>query len=74
MEQLFLLAPGSPRGAGAPEAAPGRAAADFADPVFTAILLGIERWLLNGASWGSTLLLAYAQQHRDRVSEIVIWR
>ncbi|WP_377273081.1 prolyl aminopeptidase [Peterkaempfera sp. SMS 1(5)a] len=34
--------------------------------------LGIERWLLNGASWGSTLVLAYAQQHPGRVSEVVI--
>ncbi|MEV7023404.1 prolyl aminopeptidase [Kitasatospora sp. NPDC093558] len=34
--------------------------------------LGIERWLLNGASWGSTLLLAYAQQHPERVTQIVI--
>ncbi|MFJ9517890.1 prolyl aminopeptidase [Kitasatospora sp. NPDC101801] len=34
--------------------------------------LGVERWLLNGASWGSTLLLAYAQQHPERVTEIVI--
>ncbi|MFD8595150.1 prolyl aminopeptidase [Kitasatospora sp. NPDC059646] len=34
--------------------------------------LGIERWLLDGASWGSTLILAYAQQHPERVTEIVI--
>ncbi|WP_433556024.1 prolyl aminopeptidase [Pseudonocardia xinjiangensis] len=34
--------------------------------------LGIERWLLYGGSWGSTLILAYAQQHPARVSEIVI--
>ncbi|MFJ1756121.1 prolyl aminopeptidase [Kitasatospora sp. NPDC088134] len=34
--------------------------------------LGIERWLLNGASWGSTLLLAYAQQHPERVTGIII--
>jgi proline iminopeptidase len=34
--------------------------------------LGIRRWLLSGASWGSTLLLAYAQRHPQRVSEIVI--
>ncbi|GHH83727.1 proline iminopeptidase [Streptomyces sulfonofaciens] len=34
--------------------------------------LGVEKWLLNGASWGTTLILAYAQQHPDRVSEIVI--
>jgi proline iminopeptidase len=34
--------------------------------------LGIDRWSLSGASWGSTLLLAYAERHPDRVSEIVI--
>jgi proline iminopeptidase len=35
-------------------------------------LLNIDKWLLDGASWGSTLILAYAQQHPERVSEIVI--
>jgi proline iminopeptidase len=34
--------------------------------------LGIERWLLFGGSWGSTLILAYAERHPDRVSETVI--
>jgi proline iminopeptidase len=34
--------------------------------------LGVERCLLSGASWGSTLLLAYAERHPERVSEIVI--
>ena len=34
--------------------------------------LGIERWLLSGGSWGSTLILAYAERHPERVSEIVI--
>src|SRR5215218_9046127 len=34
--------------------------------------LGIERWLLFGRSWGSTLILAYAERHPERVSEIVI--
>jgi proline iminopeptidase len=34
--------------------------------------LGIERWLLFGGSWGSTLILAYAERHPERVSEIVI--
>ncbi|RBM21112.1 prolyl aminopeptidase [Prauserella sp. PE36] len=34
--------------------------------------LGVERWLLFGGSWGSTLQLAYAQRHPERVSEIVI--
>jgi proline iminopeptidase len=30
-------------------------------------LLGIERWLLFGGSWGVTLSLAYAERHPDRV-------
>jgi proline iminopeptidase len=34
--------------------------------------LGIERWLLYGGSWGSTLILAYAERHPERTSEIVI--
>ena len=34
--------------------------------------LSIERWLLTGVSWGTTLALAYAQAHPDRVSEIVL--
>lgn len=34
--------------------------------------LGIDRWLLHGGSWGSTLILAYAERHPTRVSAIVI--
>jgi proline iminopeptidase len=34
--------------------------------------LGIGRWLVWGVSWGSTLALAYAQTHPERVSEIVL--
>ncbi|MFC7549975.1 prolyl aminopeptidase [Plantactinospora sp. GCM10030261] len=34
--------------------------------------LGIDRWLLYGGSWGSTLIMAYAEQHPERVTEIVI--
>ncbi|MFI9625095.1 prolyl aminopeptidase [Streptomyces sp. NPDC052042] len=34
--------------------------------------LGIGSWLLYGGSWGSTLILAYAERHPERVSEIVI--
>jgi proline iminopeptidase len=34
--------------------------------------LGIDRWLLSGGSWGSTLALAYAERHPHRVSEIVL--
>lgn len=34
--------------------------------------LGIDRWLLYGGSWASTLILAYAQRHPDRVLGIVL--
>ena len=34
--------------------------------------LGIEKWLVFGGSWGSTLSLAYAQAHPESVSEIVL--
>ncbi len=34
--------------------------------------LGIDRWLLSGGSWGSTLALAYAERYPHRVTEIVI--
>src|SRR6478752_1783253 len=34
--------------------------------------LGIERWLLTGGSWGSTLILAYAERHQHRVAAIAI--
>ena len=35
--------------------------------------LEVERWLVFGGSWGSTLSLAYAEAHPDRVSEMVLW-
>jgi proline iminopeptidase len=35
-------------------------------------LLGIDRWLVFGGSWGSVLGLVYAQRHPDRVSELVL--
>jgi proline iminopeptidase len=34
--------------------------------------LGIEKWLLYGGSWGSTLILAYAERHPHRVSGIIL--
>ncbi|MBP6514075.1 MAG: prolyl aminopeptidase [Steroidobacteraceae bacterium] len=34
--------------------------------------LGIERWLVFGGSWGSTLGLAYAETHPERVTELVL--
>ena len=34
---------------------------------------GVDAWILNGVSWGSTLALAYAQAHPDRVAGIVLF-
>ncbi len=33
---------------------------------------GVEKWLVFGGSWGSTLALAYAETHPQRVSELVL--
>ncbi len=35
-------------------------------------LLGVERWQVLGGSWGSTLGLAYAETHPDRVTELIL--
>ena len=34
--------------------------------------LGIDKWQVFGGSWGSTLALAYAETHPDRVTELVL--
>ena len=34
--------------------------------------LGIAKWQVFGGSWGSTLALAYAEKHPDRVTELVL--
>jgi proline iminopeptidase len=34
--------------------------------------LGIDRWLLYGGSWASTLILAYAQRHPSRAIGIIL--
>ena len=34
--------------------------------------LGIERWVVFGGSWGSTLSLAYAERHPDRVRALIL--
>lgn len=36
------------------------------------VLLGIERWLVFGGSWGSTLALAYGQAHPERCLGFVL--
>src|SRR5262249_55066896 len=35
-------------------------------------LMGVEQWQVFGGSWGSTLALAYAQTHPERVTELVL--
>jgi proline iminopeptidase len=34
--------------------------------------LGIDKWLVFGGSWGSTLSLAYSQTHSDRVTGLIL--
>ena len=34
--------------------------------------LGIEKWQVFGGSWGSTLALAYAETHPERVSSLIV--
>lgn len=33
---------------------------------------GFDKWLVFGGSWGSTLALAYAESHPDRVSALIL--
>ncbi|MBV2183476.1 MAG: prolyl aminopeptidase [Rhizobium sp.] len=35
-------------------------------------MMGVEKWLVFGGSWGSTLALAYAETHPGHVSELVL--
>jgi proline iminopeptidase len=35
--------------------------------------LDIDRWLVFGGSWGSTLALAYAERHPERVAQIILF-
>lgn len=35
-------------------------------------LIGIERWVIYGNSWGTTLALAYAETHPERVAAMVL--
>jgi len=34
--------------------------------------LGVDRWLLTGGSWGTTLALVYAEHHPERVSQVML--
>jgi proline iminopeptidase len=36
------------------------------------VMMGVEKWLVFGGSWGSTLALAYGETHPQRVSELIL--
>ncbi len=36
------------------------------------VRLGVDRWLVFGGSWGSTLAVAYAERHPERVLALVL--
>jgi proline iminopeptidase len=36
------------------------------------VMCGVGKWLVFGGSWGSTLSLAYAQAHPERVTELIL--
>ncbi|WP_310446049.1 prolyl aminopeptidase [Thiobacillus sp.] len=44
----------------------------IADMEALRVQLGIERWLVFGGSWGSTLALAYAEAHPERCLGLVL--
>ncbi len=51
----------------------GNTTADLLDDIERLrVHLGVERWLLFGGSWGSTLALAYAQTYPERVRGLVL--
>ena len=35
-------------------------------------MMGVERWLVFGGSWGSTLALAYAEAHPERTAALIL--
>jgi proline iminopeptidase len=35
-------------------------------------MVGVDKWMVFGGSWGSTLALAYAETHPERVTELVL--
>lgn len=61
--------------AGAPETdlATNNTASLIADIELLRQHVGVDRWLVLGGSWGSTLALAYAETHPERVSEMILF-
>jgi proline iminopeptidase len=35
-------------------------------------MIGVDKWMVFGGSWGSTLALAYAETHPERATELVL--
>lgn len=63
---------GSGRSAPHAELAGNTTQALVGDMEFIRIHLGIERWVLFGGSWGSTLSLVYAETHPERVLGLIL--
>ncbi len=78
---VFLIVSFEQRGCGRSRPLASDAKADLptnttqhliADIELLRLHLGVDRWLIYGASWGTTLALAYAQAHAQRVSGLVL--
>jgi proline iminopeptidase len=77
----FLIVSFEQRGCGRSRPLATDAAADLQTNTTQALIsdievlrshLGVDRWLIYGASWGTTLALAYAQAHAACVSGLVL--
>jgi proline iminopeptidase len=44
----------------------------IADMELLRVHLGVDRWVVAAWSWGTTLALAYAEEHRERVAAMVL--
>src|SRR5262245_60419732 len=44
----------------------------IADIELLRVMLGVDRWIILGLSWGTTLGLAYAQAHPHRMKGLVL--
>jgi proline iminopeptidase len=80
--QQFLIVSFEQRGCGRSRPLVTDAAANLATNTTSALIsdiellrehLGVQRWLAVGLSWGTTLAVAYAQAHPERVQELVLF-
>ena len=71
--ELFVEESGNPDGIPVLVVHGGNTTQNLVDDIETVrTFLGVDRWILFGGSWGSTLSLVYAQSHPDRVLGLVL--